>query len=100
MLDPAQFRSQIIIPALDVLGLNSKAAQELLLGTAIQESRLTYLKQIGGGPALGLYQIEPATHHDLYANYLSYRPLLRELMFDLGSRDDDSLVWNLRYATG
>ena len=45
--------------------MNSEAAENLVLGTAIQESNLTHLIQLGGGPALGLYQMEPATHDDL-----------------------------------
>ena len=57
----------------------STAAEELVLGTAIVESSLIYISQHGAGPALGLWQVEPATHDDLYANYLSYRQ-------ELGSR--------------
>jgi hypothetical protein len=98
MLNPQQFTSEIIIPALEVLGLDSKEARALLLGTAIQESRLTYLRQIGGGPALGVFQIEPATHNDLYANFLSYRPEMRDRLLSLGERQHDSLIYNLRYA--
>lgn len=51
----------------------SKAAERLLIGTAIQESRLRHLRQLGSGPALGLYQIEPATHQDVWENWVRHR---------------------------
>lgn len=72
MIDPQQFREYIIRPTLQYLGLYSKAAENLLLGTALVESRLTYLKQHGTGPAVGVYQMEPATHDDIWDNYLCY----------------------------
>ena len=56
--------------------LNGKAAEELLLGTAIAESMLVYRTQIGGGPALGLYQMEPFTYDDIWENFLKYQPHL------------------------
>ena len=36
-----------------------------------------YRTQVGGGPALSYFQMEPATLEDLYHNYLDYRPDLR-----------------------
>ena len=65
MLDPRQFAERVIRPALVKLRLQSPAAEALLLGTAVVESGLSALVQAGGGPALGLYQIEPATHADI-----------------------------------
>lgn len=97
MLDPGHFTDEIIIPALITMNLDSEPARQILLGTAIQESRLTYLRQLGG-PALGLFQIEPRTHSDLYANYLAYRPEMREKLLYLGDRQHASLIYNLRYA--
>lgn len=81
MLDISQFRRAIIRPALETIELYSLAAEELMLGTALQESGLRYLEQLGGGPALGLWQMEPETHDDIHDNYLVYRPeLLQRLM--------------------
>lgn len=37
---------------------------QLLLATALHESKLEYLKQHPTGPALGVYQMEPATLQD------------------------------------
>lgn len=56
-------------PGLDKMGMWSEVAGELVLDTAIVESNLTYLKQHGDGPILGLLQVELVTHEDLYANY-------------------------------
>jgi len=59
VIDREQFIDLIIEPTLEELGMFSAAASELVLGTAIQESRLTYIKQLGTGPALGVCQMEP-----------------------------------------
>lgn len=75
------------------------------MGTAAAESRLQYLAQIGG-PALGLWQMEPATHSDCWRSYLDYRKdLAGRVMLAAGrgtstprQPPDDWLVFNLRYA--
>ncbi len=101
MLDVGQFRKVIIRPALEAIDLHSEAAEELLLGTAMQESRLTYLKQLGDGPALGLFQMEPLTHDDIWDNFLVYR---ESLGLKVSRLSDDLLdnpeimIWNLYYA--
>ena len=76
MIDVYQFRKYLLEPVLDQMELHSDAAVELLLGTAIQESNLTFLRQLGDGPALGVFQMEPATHDDIWENYLLHRPEL------------------------
>ena len=83
------------------MGLYSHAASNLLLGTAIQESRLTYLKQLGGGPALGVYQIEPATLRDIHENYLNRKPDMKLAVGNIRGFIDDELavIGNLHYAT-
>ena len=54
-------------------------AVELLMMTAAHESRMgTFLEQ-RGGPALGIFQMEPATLKDLYENYIAYRVRLYDL---------------------
>lgn len=104
-----QFCEYIIKPALEDIGMYSKAAEQLLLGTACVESNLgTYLHQIKG-PALGVFQIEPATHSDVWENYLRYRGDLREIIWDMvpddgweqeqgGNPDPSLLITDLRYA--
>lgn len=75
-MTPESFRSEVIDPTLKLLDLYSPAASNLLLGTALVESGLEHRKQIGGGPARGLFQIEPNTFHDVYGRYLKTRQSL------------------------
>lgn len=78
------------------------AAVELLMLTAAQESKLgTYLQQLKG-PALGVFQVEPATHDDLVQTFLKSRPTLVQKIKDIAGVDHfDSrlLKFNLVYAT-
>jgi hypothetical protein len=80
-IDANQLRHYVVRPTLRRLGLWSKSAENLLMGTAAQESHLgTYLHQVGGGPAKGIFQMEPATERDLIKNYIRYRPELHKQM--------------------
>lgn len=63
----------VVRPALQGIGCGGLAAEQLVLGTAIQESLLTFRRQLGNGPAVGLFQMEPATHDDCWTNYLGFR---------------------------
>ena len=73
-----------------------------MLGTAIQESRLTYLQQIGGGPALGLFQIEPTTFNDIYDRYLQRedkKELLGRVQQFITAQDvRDQVIGNIPFA--
>lgn len=94
-------RRRVIRPACDHLGLWSQAAENLLWGTANYESELLFLEQQGGGPALGLWQIEPATRRDLYDRWLTRRPHLREKLRALVApvpKPEKQLATNLMYA--
>lgn len=75
-MTPQEFRSEVIDPTLKLLDLYSPASSNLLLGTALVESRLIHRKQIGGGPARGLFQIEKATFNDVYGRFLKLKPRL------------------------
>lgn len=100
-LDLNQFNEYVIEPTLEELGLYSVAAAQLVLGTCIQESRLRYLKQLGGGPALGVVQMEPATHHDIWRNFLAYRPTLTARVREIAGVEHppaQMLIGNLWYA--
>lgn len=102
MLNILQFRLNVVRPVLEAIGSHSAAAENLVIGTALQESNLHYLRQLADGPARGLYQMEPATHDDIWENYLTYRGELagRVSAFLVPERDRiDQLVWNLAYAT-
>ena len=55
----------------------SDDAVNLIEGTGAHEScGWKYRKQLGNGPALGLFQMEPATFNDICKNYLKYRPAI------------------------
>lgn len=72
-------RQLVIRPVTISLGLGGDGVEELLLGTAIQESGAgRSLDQNGGGPALGLWQMEPRTHDDIWTNFLGNRPELAQ----------------------
>jgi len=69
----------VVRPALRALGIYndkmySEAAVQLMMGTIAQESDMgAFSSQIGGGPALGLGQVERATHTDNMVNFVSGR---------------------------
>ena len=72
-MDKKQLRDLIHRVLID-LDLYSEAAENLLMGTAAQESGLgEYIRQLGNGPALGIFQMEPATFKDIVQNCLQYK---------------------------
>ena len=58
--------------------IHSIAACRLVTCTAHVESLGDYLSQIGGGPARGIFQIEPSTALDIIDRYLPDRDALDE----------------------
>lgn len=102
-MDSSHLREHVVGPILEHIGLWSQAAENLVLGTAAQESHMgEYLVQLGNGPALGIYQIEPATHDDIYRSYLNYKPPLRSKVTSLLTKEltkKHNLVFNLAYST-
>jgi len=72
--------------------LYSDDAVDLLMGTAAQESQLgTWLRQIGGGPALGAFQMEPDTFRWLQAKFATR-------FSEICSRYHADLEWDLDLA--
>ena len=104
MLNVEQLRADIIRPACDGLRKWTQSAENLLVLTAAVESRLgTYIRQKGNGPALGIFQMEPATHDDIWRNYLTYKPDLAAMVRETAGISQDQcnaerLVWDLMYA--
>ncbi len=108
-LDPDQFR-RVITDTLQMIMLTrnetpiySESATELLLMTAAHESNLSsYIYQVEG-PALGAYQMEPATLDDIWTNYLSGRAMLRhEIVAKLKyikRPENAALATDLKFAT-
>lgn len=102
-LDLDQLRTLIVQPTLEALGLWSPVSENLVLGTAITESRLKYIKQLGTGPALGLWQMEPFTHNDIWrttllGKILGARVARLTLPCQGGIPDASHMIWNLQYA--
>lgn len=102
MIDPAHLRECVIRPALKRIALWSESAEELLMLTAAQESAMgQYLRQIRG-PAVGVFQMEPATHDDIWGNYLAYKPQLAERVLAIragwGETKHEEMAGNLYYA--
>ncbi len=101
MLDPTHFRTFVVRPTLTAVGMHSTAAERLMLTTAIAESGLRFLVQLGGGPALGVMQIEPATLDDIWGRYLCRkRPDLRAKVERIMTPQpvEEQVVTNLAFA--
>jgi hypothetical protein len=99
MIAVKDFKAYVIKPALVKIDMYSPAAEELLLGTALQESRLMFLRQLGPGPARGVFQMEPATHDDIWKNYLAYRQELAMKVGRLGHQmTADAMMTDMLYA--
>lgn len=83
----------VVRPTLEHLGprYSGPHAERLLLGTAAVESKFQHLRQIRG-PALGLWQMEPATARDLFHNFLRFRPELLDAVSDL--KGDQPTGWS------
>lgn len=77
MIEPQELRD-LIRSTLTPLGLYSADAEELLVATCAQESHLGVYRQQIGGPALGIYQMEPEDFYDIWKNYLAYHPQLAD----------------------
>ena len=96
-----QFRQYVIRASLQPIGLWSPEAEELLIGTAAHESQLgTYLAQVGG-PALGVFQMEPATWKDLHKTFLYYQKDLYMRIngvVRLDHRQPGDMITDLEYA--
>lgn len=82
----------------------AKNIEDMIVGTALHESAgLKYNRQLGGGPALSYFQIEPVTHKDLWKNYIVYhKKIVDYLKFKFDVDEDsfthDMLVSNLEYS--
>jgi len=72
-IEPSDFKERIVLPSLAAIGLTEPNRVSLVCGTCMHESHLRHVFQVGGGPALGFGQMEPATHRDLWENFLRYQ---------------------------
>ena len=78
----------------------TEEAKTLLLLTAAHESHLgKYIRQVGG-PALGIFQMEPLTHEDHWS-YITPREWLYDALCAMNlecDTDASALEYNLKYA--
>jgi len=98
-INPGDLR-RLITHILQEIGLYSEAAVALLLGTAAVESvngRNIY--QLAGGPARGIFQMEPTTEVDIWTNYLRYHGRLSGKITAVTGRHGPGpwLTWDLAY---
>lgn len=103
MINPGQLRNLVVttLKSLEPEIPYSDAAVELIMLTAAVESNLgTYITQVGG-PAKGIFQMEPATELDIWKNYLVYKPTLQAKVLSYrvpACPVKHELEWNLVYA--
>jgi len=64
---PSQLLTHVVRPVLSFIGLSGPASEMLVIGTAAQESQFSAIMQIGGGPAVSMWQMEPNTVRDTWA---------------------------------
>jgi hypothetical protein len=66
---------------IDTNKVTRKRAANLLYRTAVHESGgLKYIQQLGGGPAVSYFQIEPSTAVDIVQRYAKTRPKVMEIL--------------------
>ena len=80
---------EIIEWSLKQMDLYSEDAVDLVYKTGNAETGYRHLKQMGGGPAIGFWQVEPATLIDIIDNYVKYRPKLEKGLKSLGFNESD-----------
>ena len=83
----------LIAPTLEKIGLYSDTALNLVTGTGLVESGYRATNQVGGGPALGWFQMEPVTHDDIWRNYLAYRPELGKRLRSIPGVSQNTGSW-------
>lgn len=87
--DTQQFKD-LIAETLASDNLYSPEAVALLLGTAAQESKFgTYLRQIKG-PALGIFQMEPATYQWMREKF--------GRVYGFQDRKAEDMIWDLKLS--
>ena len=100
-----ELRVFVIRPTLEQLGSWSTAAENLLLGTAAQESGLGFHLKTKRGRGLGIFQITPQTHINVWDKYLITIPNVASDIRGLASQHEflahphAELATNLSYAT-
>jgi len=79
---------KIIKYVLGKINMDSEEARAMIFATGKAESGFRALEQMGG-PAVGFFQVEPATIQDVWENYVFYRPEIKTDLYALGFDDGD-----------
>lgn len=114
MINLGNLATEIIRPTLSIMlgysrHINSTSAENMLLLICMVESEYkeeTRLRQLRNGPALGIWQMEPATHDSQWNHFISKRPVLVQIMKGFARRQyalavmpcAEEMVGNLYYA--
>ena len=102
MLDLTHFRLYIVRDALKAAGWWSQEIENLIVGTAMVESNIQMLVQMGGGPARGLFQIEKRSFEDVVGYIKRDSQKIKAICgacgFSVLPEDVDHVIWNLRFA--
>lgn len=103
-MNAQQLHDFIIKPTLSYMGdsYNTEEARLLLLCTAAIESDCGhFIKQVNG-PALGIWQMEPQTHNDIWANCDALKnefgQIIRNLAPIYSNLTDNDLIDSPKYA--
>ena len=106
-MDKQQLKELIIEPTLKEIpdGYSEEAVLALLMIAAHESLRGKYLKQISG-PALGIYQMEPATYYDTWKNgdtIWANAAILGLVTVEQAAKKlipkPENMIWNLKFAT-
>jgi len=106
----ADIKYQIVTPVVEALNLPGDTVARIQLSTGIGNRESGYRTRVqgNGGPARGYWQVEPATHDDLWKSYLPAHPELQAVLLQyLPARFDgqpigayDALVESDEYCAG
>lgn len=98
------FRTYVVQPAVNECMLygvpGPSYIDELLVATAAIESGMGKWLHQAGGPAVGVFQIEPASLHDLVNGFITPSKKLKPLLdaHRLGVPVEEQVIWDLRLA--
>ncbi len=101
----SELRHYVIRPTLKYLKMWSPTAENLLLGTAARESALGFHLKMENQQALGIYQITPKMHRNIWDHYLATQSDLSGMVRGLASQHEflshphHELATNLAYST-
>jgi hypothetical protein len=105
-LDVKQQKEYVITPTLALMPLKYQGltSVNLLAGIMLVESGGIYVRQLDGGPAHGVCQMEQATHDDCWSNFLNFpenaqvRNTILSFIGTLPQNKVENLDGNLFYA--